>query len=95
MTVTLTITRNLFVQKKKLSNQSVLTEIVFFLVVVKPTISHKTKNVNRNLKEGETANLTCNATGYPEPTITWYREKEGKRQGEDIFYAFMNHFLYS
>lgn len=65
--------------EKKLLNQSVLTEIVFFLVVVKPTISHKTKNVNRNLKEGETANLTCNATGYPEPTITWYREKEGKR----------------
>lgn len=51
-------------------------------VYVKPTISHKTKNVNRNLKEGETANLTCNATGYPEPTITWYREKEAiGRQG--------------
>lgn len=55
---------------------------VYLEVYVKPTISHETNNVKRNLKEGETANLTCNATGYPEPTITWYREKEAiGRQG--------------
>lgn len=42
------------------------------------------------MKEGETANLTCNATGYPEPTITWYREKEGKRYGKEKSKLFMH-----
>lgn len=51
-------------------------------VYVKPNIFPKIKTVYRNLKEGDTANLTCNATGYPEPTITWYRENEAiGRQG--------------
>lgn len=67
---------------KKLSNQLVWLKKVY-LIAVKPTISHETNNVKRNLKEGETANLTCNATGYPEPTITWYREKEGKKYGKE------------
>lgn len=82
MTVTSTTTKNLFMYVEKAFKSVSLAKKVY-LIAVKPTISHETNNVKRNLKEGETANLTCNATGYPEPTITWYREKEGKRYGKE------------
>lgn len=82
MTVTSTITKNLLMYVEKAFKSVSLAKKVY-LIAVKPTISHETNNVKRNLKEGETANLTCNATGYPEPTITWYREKEGKRYGKE------------
>ena len=50
-----------------------------------PIISSEKENTHQNLREGETANLTCNATGFPEPTITWYRVSEMDKEGNQVF----------
>ncbi|XP_048734566.2 limbic system-associated membrane protein-like isoform X2 [Ostrea edulis] len=53
---------------------------VYLEVYVNPYIHGKTLHTIQSLKEGATANLTCNATGYPEPTITWYRTSASKKE---------------
>ncbi|XP_061192075.1 limbic system-associated membrane protein-like [Saccostrea echinata] len=67
-----------------LNTKPMSTKKIYLEVYVEPHIYEKPRNTQQFLKEGETANLTCNATGYPEPTITWYRttisEKEAISQ---------------
>ena len=38
---------------------------------------------NRTVLEGDKLNLTCEATGQPEPNITWMKEKPGN-QGNTV-----------
>nr|XP_022334832.1 limbic system-associated membrane protein-like isoform X1 [Crassostrea virginica] len=59
-----------------LNTRPMMTKNVYLEVYVTPIISSEKENTHQNLREGETANLTCNATGFPEPTITWYRVSE-------------------
>ena len=51
----------------------------YFEVIVPPKIVTKGDNSNMGVKEGESLNLSCNASGHPKPHIVWRRE-----DGEDI-----------
>ncbi|CAG5133985.1 unnamed protein product, partial [Candidula unifasciata] len=51
-----------------------LHQSVMLSVVVPPRISASDNDGTVTVGEGEKATLTCNATGIPRPTVTWYRQ---------------------
>ena len=54
---------------------SLLVTVWLFLV---PTYITRIRG-NRTVLEGDNIKLTCNATGQPEPNITWTKEKPGNQ----------------
>ena len=43
------------------------------MIVAPPTIIHGETTQTVNVYEGRDVNLTCDATGYPAPNISWVR----------------------
>ncbi len=55
--------------------------LLFLFFADPPTIIESSPSVVA-VKAGEDVTLKCNATGYPSPTIRWYKYSEtGDRQG--------------
>ena len=52
-------------------NIDITLSYVFYLVP--PTIIQGLTETTVNVEEGGVANLTCDATGYPTPNISWVR----------------------
>ncbi|XP_012937137.1 lachesin [Aplysia californica] len=75
---------NLKIEKVKYGDQGMYTcqinttpallQSIMLSVVVPPSISSTNNDGTITVKEGERATLTCNATGIPRPTVTWYRQ---------------------
>jgi len=49
------------------------------LFTVTPDINEKWSSGNKVVKEGESVQLHCNATGVPQPVIQWFRKSDGQK----------------
>ncbi|XP_055898433.1 opioid-binding protein/cell adhesion molecule homolog isoform X1 [Biomphalaria glabrata] len=60
-----------------------LIQTVILSVIVPPRILSEPNENTLIFREGEKVTLTCNATGMPKPTVTWYRKSSVKGEPTD------------
>jgi hypothetical protein len=60
---------------------------VFYLFIVPPIIIEQYSSTDMTVQEGDTVTIVCNATGVPQPEISWFRfltdpmqQRESKRE---------------
>ncbi|CAC5401270.1 HNT [Mytilus coruscus] len=57
-----------------LNTKPVLVKRIYLTVLVPPDINEYWSSPNQVVREGSTIQLTCNATGKPQPEILWFRK---------------------
>ena len=63
-----------------------LQQLYFLLWLDPPTITETSHGREVEVRPGDDIILSCEATGFPEPTISWYKYKyNGDKEGKILF----------
>ncbi|ESO92560.1 hypothetical protein LOTGIDRAFT_120413 [Lottia gigantea] len=63
----------------QINTSPVKIKTVNLKVQVPATIIHHLSSEDQTAREGDTVTLTCNVTGIPAPSVTWYRHKSSDK----------------
>lgn len=68
-----------------LNTKPVMIKRIYLTVLVPPDINENWSSQNQIVHEGSTIQLTCNATGVPQPEISWFRKLRYSRvESKDV-----------